>query len=268
MNKPDLTAVKAMEANTWEHAAFLAKARKGGVVQDTPDLILVDSGLPVENFNTIGRCSLHPRFGAARIEAAITHFKRQSPPSPFTWLVGALSGRGTLEAVLTELGLVAKAQTWGMSLPLAELRLSGNAVDGLDFKRVSDKQGVSDFAQLLAGSAKPAIPQLAEYYTDAHVAIVTPNAPMKLYVGYAGGKPMAAAETYYAHGGVGICNIVTDAAAAGKGYGPAMLIGALRDAKRTGQTYAFVRANDAAKAIYERIGFKGITQFTEFKPAA
>jgi ribosomal protein S18 acetylase RimI-like enzyme len=268
MNKPDLSAAKAMEANMWDHAAFLAKGRKGAVVQDTPDLLLVDSGLPSESFNKVGRCALHPRFGAARIEAATNHFRRKAPPAPFTWTLGPLSGRGTLDPVMIEMGLTAGATTWGMSLPLAELRLSGNAVEGLDFKRVSDKQGVTDFAQLVADSAKPANTHIAEYYIDANVAIVTPNAPMKLYVGYVGGKPMATAEAYYAHGGVGLCNIVTDSIAAGKGYGPAMLISALRDAKRTGQTYAFVWANEAAKTVYERIGFKGIAQFTDYKSVA
>ena len=51
-------------------------------MQDTPDLLLVDSGLPSDHFNKIGRCALLPRFGAARIEAAINHF-RQKKRQPF-----------------------------------------------------------------------------------------------------------------------------------------------------------------------------------------
>lgn len=261
-------AAKAMEANLWDHFAFLAKGRKDAVVQDTPDLLLVDSGLPSDHFNKIGRCALHPRFGAARMEAAINHFRQKSTPSAFTWTLGTLSGRGALDATLTELGMTPANQTWGMILPLKDLRLSGNAVDGLDIKQVSNKQGVTDFAGLVSGAIKPPNPHLVDFYTDASIAIVTPNAPMKLYVGYVDGKAVATAETYYAHGVVGLSNIVADAALSGKGYAPALLIAALRDAKRTGQTTAFVQADAASKPIYERIGFKAAGQFTDYRLAS
>jgi ribosomal protein S18 acetylase RimI-like enzyme len=266
MGSADMTAAaKAMEANLWDHLTFLAKGRKDAVVQDTPDLLLVDSGLPSDRFNKIGRCALHPRFGAARIEAAINHFRQKNTPAPFTWTLGPLSGRGALDATLTELGLAPVSQSWGMVLPMSDLRLAGQAVEGLDVKRVSDKQGVADFAALVAGATKPPNPHIVNFYTDATIAIVTPNAPMKLYVGYVGGKAVATAETYYAHGGVGLSNIVADTAAAGKGYAPAMLIAALRDAKRNGQNFAFVQADAASKPIYERIGFKPVGQFTDYR---
>ena len=72
----DRTAiVKAFEGNLWDRAAYLVRARKDTVIQDTQDLLLVDSGLPVAAFNTIGRSELHPRFGLERIDAAIKHFK-------------------------------------------------------------------------------------------------------------------------------------------------------------------------------------------------
>jgi len=258
-------AVKAMEANLWDHIVFLAKGRKDAVVQDTPDLLLVDSGLPSDNFNKIGRCALHPRFGAARIEAAINHFKRKTTPAPFTWTLGPLSGRGALEQTLTDLGLTPAGQSWGMVLPLKELHLSGNAIEGLDIARVSNKQGVSDFAALVAAGTKPPNPHIVDFYTDASIAIVTPNAPIKLYVGYVAGKPVATAEAYYAHGVVGLSNIVADVSVSGKGYAPALMIAALRDAKRTGQTIAFVQADAANKAVFERIGFKPAGQFVDFR---
>ena len=164
-------------------------------MQDTPDLLLVDSGLPSDHFNKIGRCALLPRFGAARIEAAINHF-RQKNASPFTWTLGPLSGRGTLEATLIDLGMAASGQTWGMALPLKDLKLSRNTVEGLDITRVTNKRSIIDFATLVSTASKPPNAHLIDFYTDSSIAIVTPNAPMKLYVGYAGGKPVAAAETY------------------------------------------------------------------------
>ena len=197
---------------------------------------------------------------------SITFGKKNA--SPFTWTLGPLSGRGTLEATLIDLGMAASGQTWGMALPLKDLKLSRNTVEGLDITCVSNKQSVIDFATLVSTASKPPNAHLVDFYTDASIAIVTPNAPMKLYVGYAGGKPVAAAETYYAHRVVGLSNIVADSSLAGKGYAPALLVAALHDAKRTGQNFAFVQADSASKAIYECIGFKPAGEFTEYRLAS
>jgi predicted GNAT family acetyltransferase len=61
---------------------------------------------------------------------------------------------------------------------------------------------------------------------------------------------------------------VVDSSLAGKGYAPALLVAALRDAKRTGQNFYFVQADSASKAIYERIGFKPAGEFTEYRLAS
>ncbi|MBL8631459.1 MAG: hypothetical protein JNM81_17620, partial [Rhodospirillaceae bacterium] len=67
--------VKSIEANLWDNLVYLAKGRKEATVQDTPDFLLIDSGLPTDKLNKIGRCGVHPRYGADRIEAAINHFR-------------------------------------------------------------------------------------------------------------------------------------------------------------------------------------------------
>lgn len=79
------STLKAFETNYWDRASFLAKARKQAEVQDTSDLLLVDSGLPCRPLNVIGRSTLHPRFALDRIEGAIKRFRAKS--SPFTWVL-------------------------------------------------------------------------------------------------------------------------------------------------------------------------------------
>lgn len=259
---------KSMESNFWDNLLFLAKARKDAVVQDTPDLLLVDSGLPVGSFNKIGRCALNPRYAAERIEAAINHFRRKETPSPFTWTIGPTPERSALEETLTGLGMVKAADTVGMVLPLKDFKAPGNTPEGLDIKRVETKQAVADFAAIVSASWKPPNPHVEKFYTDATNAILTPNAPMRLYVGYVGDKAMATAEAFYAHGGVGLTNIAASTAATGKGYAPALLLAALRDARKTGQNFAFVQADAASKAIYERIGFKPTALFSDYRLAA
>ncbi len=259
--------VKPLEANLWDHVAFLAQGRKGASIQSSADILLIDSGLPSEALNRIGRCQLHPTFGLKRIEDALDHFRGKTPPVQFTFTVGPMSGQGTLNDTLKSAGLVKVADTLGMAAPMKTMGLPSNAVEGLNVERVSNKEGVADYAKLLAATWKPANTDVEKWYMDAAVAIVTPNASLKLYVGYANDKPVAITEAFYAHGVVGLTNIIADSSASGKGYAPGLMIAALRDAKRTGQTTAFIMATDpASKSIYERIGFKGVGVFSDFQP--
>jgi len=131
---------------------------------------------------------------------------------------------------------------------------------------VTSKEGVADFAKILAATWKPANAHVEKAYTEAALAILRPNASLKLYVGYVAEKPVAIAEAFYAHGVVGLTNIIADASASGKGYAPGLIIAALRDAKRTGQNTAFTLAEPNSKAIYERIGFKPVGIFSDFRP--
>ena len=89
------TVLKAFETNLWDRASFLVKARKEAEVQNTSDLLVVDSGLPCKALNVIGRSTLHPRFALDRIEAAIKRFRVKS--SPFVWVLTPQFGHGAME---------------------------------------------------------------------------------------------------------------------------------------------------------------------------
>lgn len=210
--------VKPLEANLWDHIAFLAQGRKGASIQSSADILLIDSGLGCETLNRIGRCQLHPTFGLKRIEDALEYFRGKTPPAAFTFTLGPMSGQGGLNDTLKSLGLVKTADMLGMAAPMKTMGLPSNAVEGMNVERVTNKEGVTDFAKLLAATWKPANVDVEKWYVDAAVAIVTPNAPLKLYVGYVNEKPVAITEAFYAHGVVGLTNIIADSSASGKGY--------------------------------------------------
>jgi len=256
-------AVKVIEANLWERLSFLAKTRKGAVVQDTADLLLVDSGLPCEMFNKIGRSSLHPRFAMDRIESAINHFKAKA--EPFSWWIGPNSGHGSLEPTLTELGLVSGEEQWGMALSLDTLNLP-SAQAGLDIKRAATKDAIKQFAEVIAGGSNPPDENIIKFYEDTADAAVSATSPVKLYIGYADNKPAAAMEVFYGQGAMGIYSMGLTAAGRGKGYMPALLISALKEAKKAGQRIASLMAKEAERAAYQRIGFKVAGKFCEFSP--
>src|SRR5437763_17205307 len=146
--------LKSFEANLWDRAAYLCRARKDAEVSDTADLLIVDSGLASPSLNIIGKCSLHPRFGADRIEAAIKHFRDKK--LPFTWIVGPQSGHGSLEPTLKGLGLKGAEEEWVMAMSLDTVNIPGIIPPSLDIKRATTAAAVEQFAEVLASSSQPA----------------------------------------------------------------------------------------------------------------
>jgi len=246
--------LKAFETNLWDRAAFLPRTRKDAVVEDSSDLLLVDSGLPVAAFNTIGKCSLHPRFGAERIERAIKHF--QSKKAPFTWILGPLSGHGTMEPTLKGLGLSTSGDEWVMVMSLDTVNIPGTVPAGLEIKRVSNAQGVEHFADVVTAGTTPADENLKTFYTDTKEAIIAPASPLRLYVAYVAGEPVTVLEAFSAHGILSLYTMAATASARGKGYAAGLILTALRDAKKAGLRLASLQTPEAGRAVYERLGFK------------
>jgi GNAT superfamily N-acetyltransferase len=250
----DRSAVlKAFETNLWDRASFLAKSRKDAEVQDTADLLLVDSGLPSRTLNTIGRSTLHPRFAIDRIEIAIKRFRAKS--APFTWVLGPLSGHGTMEPALKDLGLACAEEEWIMAMPLDFGNIPGNVPPGLDIKLVNTSAALEHFADVLAAATTPPDENIKTFFADAKEVILKPS-PLRLHVGYVNNEPVAALESFNAHGIINFYAMAALPSTRGKGYAAALLLNALKEAKKAGLRLAGLQSPEASRALYERVGFK------------
>lgn len=260
----DRTAIlKAFEANVWDRAAYLARGRKEAEIVENADLLIVDSGLPSATLNIIGKSSLHPRFAADRVEAAVKRFRAKG--FPFTWILGPLSGHGSMEPALTELGLAAGEEEWMMAMSLDSLNIPGIIPPNLEIKRVSTAAGVEQFAAVMAAASTPADPHLKTFYVDAKEAAITPASPERIYIGSVGGEAVAVLEAFAAHGIIGFYAMASVAAVRGKGYAAALIINALREAKKAGLRLAGLTTVEAGRALYERIGFKPVGRIASYK---
>ncbi len=254
--------LKAFEANLWDRAAFLPKARKDAIVEETQDLLLVNSGLANASFNTVGKSSLHPRFGSDRVEAAIKHFKTKK--LPFTWIVGPLSGHGALEPTLKGFGLDSQGDEWVMAMLLDTVNIPGTIPSGLEIKRVVNAAQVEQFAEVLT-AASPGDETIKTFYTDTKEAIIAPASPLRLYIGYIANEPAAVLEAFSAHGIINFYTMSSRAAYRGKGYTGGLMIAALKDAKKAGLRLAAAQIPEASRASYERLGFKPAARIAAYR---
>lgn len=260
----DRTAIlKAFEANVWDRATYLTRGRKGSEIVETPDLLIVDSGLPSANLNIIRKSSLNPRFAADRVEAAVKRFRAKE--FPFTWIIGPLSGHGSMEPALKDLGLSTPEDEWVMAMSLDSVNVPGIIPPNLEIKRVASVPAVEQFAAVMAAASAPPDPHLKTFYVDVKDAAIAPNSPERIYSAAIGGETVAVLEAFSAHGIIGFYAMASVAAVRGKGYAAGLIINALREAKKAGLRLASLTTVEAGRALYERIGFKPVGRIASYR---
>jgi GNAT superfamily N-acetyltransferase len=107
------------------------------------------------------------------------------------------------------------------------------------------------------------IPELAfptDRITDERVL----GGPMRYFVGYENGRPVACAAAYLGEREVGVYMVATLPGARGKGYGAAMTAATLAVAP---ELPAVLQASDLGQPVYRTLGFEDISPYTLwFKP--
>lgn len=243
----------AMEGNQVDHMTYLARMLDGATVRDESGLLLVDSGLPTDTFNVVCRTRLRPDEADARIASAIAHFREK--PSPFAWWVGPGSGPEDLGARLVDQGLTRKEEEQGMAMDLSRLpALSLPA--GLTVRRVSNAAELADFAHVVSSNWEPRDVHVAEFYARTMHASLGAGSPVRFYVGYVDGVPVATSECHLAHGVAGLYSVSTLKAARRRGYGMALTLAPLHDARDAGYRTATLQASTDGQPVYARLGFE------------
>jgi ribosomal protein S18 acetylase RimI-like enzyme len=252
--EPDSPLVpSAMEANQVDHMTYLPRGLPGATVRDAPGLLLVDSGIPSNTFNVVCRTRLRERDADAGIDAAVEHFRAVS--RPFAWWVGPGALPEDLDARLTARGLKRAEQEAGMAADLSRLPAL-TLPAGLVIRRVSTEREMADFARILAHNWEPMDPNVVDFYTRTARAALAPDSPIRCYVGYLDGVPVATSECHLAHGVAGLYSVATLKAARRRGIGGALTLAPLLDAREAGYRTATLQASAEGEGVYARLGFE------------
>ncbi|AKQ68841.1 acetyltransferase, GNAT family [Myxococcus hansupus] len=260
---PDSPLVRsAMEANQVEHMTYLARRLPGAIVQDTPGLLLVDSGLPCNTFNVVCRARLAREEADARIAAAVSHFRDKS--FPFAWWAGPDALPEDLDARLSAHGLVNAEQELGMSMDLSRLPAL-TLPPGLSIRRAEDERTLADFAHVVAANWEPSDADVVEFYARTAHAALAPDSPIRFFVGYLDGEPVSASECHMAQGVAGLYSVATLRHARRRGIGSALTLAPLLDAREAGYRTATLQASAQGQGVYSRLGFVPRDTFREYQ---
>ncbi len=257
----DLAA--AANANLAVHASWAQQRTPGMRVIETNDLVLVDSGLPCDTFNFVCRARLAQATARERIRAAIDHFAAVG--RPFSWWLNPGDQPLELGEFLLHAGLQRAETELAMAADLGKLRHGELSPDGLQIRRVRTTAQLRDFANILAGT--PPDSEVLRFYELTASALLANDSALWQYVGYLGEAPVATAELTMGGGVVGLYNVCTQVAYRRRGFGTALTLIPLLDARAHGYLTAVLQASANGEGVYARVGFETFGQVTEYKPA-
>jgi len=145
----------------------------------------------------------------------------------------------------------------GMALDLDTIAL--RMPEGFTIVEVTDEKTQEDWIEALYGAYEEYhMPmRAARVWVDATVALGE-KAPWRLYVGYWDGKPVATNLLFNGGGVAGLYCIGTIPEARGRGFGAAITLKPLLDARDEGYRYGVLFAAEMAIPMYKKIGFREV----------
>jgi ribosomal protein S18 acetylase RimI-like enzyme len=248
------------DANYAYSRVLLAANIDGGESWDSEGLVLTITGLPSPAFN-VGFV-LQPLVDPARqLREAISRFEMRGVPFQ-------ISVRDRLdplaERACGELGLAA----------MDEL-LPGMALEDLS---VADRHPMPEWLRIApvddtnvdhyVAVAARAFGAPRDLMTELSTPRVLSAPGLETYVGYMDDTPVATAVLVMAQGVAGIFNIATEEAYRRRGIGEAMTAHVIKVARESGCRIAALQASEAGRALYERMGFRVVSPYLEFRRSA
>jgi ribosomal protein S18 acetylase RimI-like enzyme len=254
----------AAAANLATHFTYAQRVVDGMRVREDSGVVLADSGLPCDTFNTVCRARLTTKAAGAVIRDALAWFAEAG--RPFSWWVSPGDEPADLGRRLVDAGLVPAESELAMQLDLASAGLDVPVPIRFEVRRVRTPEELAQFAAISAANWTPPDPHVVTFYELAAGVLLDPASPLRFYVGYLEGQPVAASELTLAGGVAGLYNISTLASVRGRGIGSAMTAAPLRDARAEGLPTAILQAAPGGVSIYRRLGFTRFGEIAEYKP--
>jgi GNAT superfamily N-acetyltransferase len=253
---------EAAALNLVTHMTWVQARLPGGHVEIGDPLVLSDSGLPSDTFNFVARARLDTGMESA-IGRAAGYFAAAG--RPFSWWVGPGDRPATLDRALLAAGFAAAEAEVAMAADLASLPSEGAVPGGLRIERATTDAGIRDFARVAAANWSPPDAHVLRFYRMAAPLLRRRDCPIRLYVGYLGEEPVATAELTVSEGAVGLYNIATLEAHRRKGFGTALTLRPLLDAREEGCALAVLQASAQGERVYARLGFRETGRYTEYQ---
>lgn len=180
----------------------------------------------------------------------------------FTWWCRPPLDPSAWEPVLAPFGFRRDDATPGMAVDLRHLDYDRKNPAGLEIRVVDDLRMLSDWVRtFLLGYELPSTWEGDFYHLLSGLPL---DWPLRYYLGYRDGRPVATSNTFLSDGVVGVYCVATLPEARGQGVGAALTLVSLADAEQQGGRLGILQSSRMGYGVYQRIGFQHVCQVTHF----
>jgi GNAT superfamily N-acetyltransferase len=184
---------------------------------------------------------------------------------PWRWIVGSSSHPEGLELELEALGLERRwPRMLGMSI---DLEAASNALDptrvpaGAQISEVEDRDALEAWLSVRQRNLG-LDDETADAWRTAHGQPgLGPDKPLRHFVGFLEGEPVAGATMFLGGGTAGIYHVDTVEPARGKGFAGSLTSAALVAARDLGYRYGVLTASELGEPVYRRLGFRELRPY-------
>lgn len=249
--------VAAIKDNLFEWYEYLGRSPKAERYE-SPELNWLLTGISHPFMNVVLRTQLHPNSADPRIEETLAHFRSKESPQLSWWLEPGTQPADLGKHLLVH-GFTYSKGALGMAVDLLALNEDWPSPSGLTIEAVGDgealAQWIHPFFMGFGGHAgfggRDERKASFELFSGLGFEM-----PLRSYVGWLDGKPVAASQLFLGAGVAGIYCVATVPEARGQGIGGALTLAPLREARAMGYRIGILQASPMGESVYRRLGFQ------------
>lgn len=250
-----------IKANLCAFFKELGRSPATAFVEDGP-LVSWHTSIPHSWFNGVLTSTPAPHDADRLIAGRLAYFQERGVGAVSWWLEPQVDAAGW-EPHLLRAGFVVDDHTPGMATDLSKLRAAAEPPEGLEILPVQDAGTLQDWIEpFVSGFGLPATlaGDMAELFAGLGLGL-----PLRHYLGYLDGEPVATSTLYLGAGVAGIYNVATRAEARGRGIGTALTLAPLRDAQALGYKVGVLQSSEKGFPVYLRLGFEHLCAISYYK---
>jgi ribosomal protein S18 acetylase RimI-like enzyme len=180
----------------------------------------------------------------------------------FTWWFSPELPAQTWKPLLESFGLCFDDSIPGMAVELSAIKHKQKSLADFKLQIVEDEDTLKVWVKTFVEGYRLPSTETPGLYQLLHGMGL--DLPLRYYLGYWQGKPVASSSLFLIDDTAGVYYVATIPQARGHGFGTALTLAPLLDAKNLGSQVGILQSSDAGFPIYQRLGFRQVCSMEYF----
>ena len=253
-NPSEAELIKVIELNSYDYfRSWFTQTEHNFEYKKNKNYFLGCSGFPIYLSNQVFDTSIEINKIDEIIGEIFSYFRERN--LPFIWLLGQQSKPENIKEIIKEKHEVIEIVFPGMYYDLKNLPKNKTPIEGFEIRKVYDLKRYQDFIDVCTRDIEDE--EVREKYCSLYEQLYQANVndSTSTFTGYYNGIPVATSIIHYSHGVGGLYWVITSKEARRKGFGTAMTLEAMYEAKEYGYENIILHATEMGLPVYSKIGF-------------